>query len=192
MSTPPDIRLALQLLTALVFVVAAAGKMRHWLAFQGVLANYRLLPEALVRPVAYLLPPVELAIASGLLTPRLQLRADAAAAAALLLFGAAMAVNLARGRAHIDCGCFQSTLKQTLRWRLVARNAALAAALLWLAFAGTAGAPTTPFDTPAQLNGLLGGGALFAVWQASDLLWSLVPALRPRRAPAHTHLEETT
>jgi hypothetical protein len=192
MSVPPDIRLALQLLTALVFVAAAAGKMRHWLAFQGVLANYRLLPEALVRPAAYLLPPVELAIAAGVLTPRLQLRADAAGAAALLLFGAAMAVNLARGRAHIDCGCFQSTLKQALRWQLVARNAALAAALLWLAFAGAAGAPATALDTPVLLNGLLGGGALFALWQGSNLLWSLVPGFRPQRAPAHTHLEETT
>jgi hypothetical protein len=41
-----------------------------------------------------------------------------------------MAINLRRGRSHIDCGCGRSELRQTLRWSLVARNLALAAVVL--------------------------------------------------------------
>ena len=37
-----------------------------------------------------------------------------------------MGINLRRGRRHIDCGCFQSALKQTLSWTLVMRNVVLA------------------------------------------------------------------
>ena len=44
------------------------------------------------------------------------------AMALLALFAAAMAINIRRGRDHIDCGCGQSFLRQTLSWMLVARN----------------------------------------------------------------------
>ena len=46
----------------------------------------------------------------------------------LLIFAAALAVNVLRGRTWIDCGCFRNGLKQTVSWLLVARNIGLAAA----------------------------------------------------------------
>jgi len=94
--------IAVRIAAALMFFTAAIGKARRWSAFEGVVANYRLLPDPLVRVVARLLPPGEilpaLALAFGL--PGSEL----AASALLCLFAAAMAINLARGRTHIDCG----------------------------------------------------------------------------------------
>ena len=114
----------------LVFVLAATQKAQHWRILFGVIANYRLLPPMLVGPVAVLLPPVEML--SGLLLLSAQFRpfGELAAIGLLMLFGGAMAVNLKRGRAHIDCGCGQSFLKQSLSWILVWRNAGLMALLL--------------------------------------------------------------
>jgi Methylamine utilisation protein MauE len=184
---PGDFVMALRILAALVFVTAAAGKMRHWLAFQGVVANYRLLPEGLILPVARALPVAEFVIGGALLTRWSAPGAEVAAAALLAVFGLAMGVNILRGRPHIDCGCFQSTLKQTLRWRLVARNAALAALLVV-----DLASPTATPDAWSAVNGALGGVALFIVWQGLNTLWAIVPAFGRPRAPAHAHSEEST
>jgi uncharacterized membrane protein YphA (DoxX/SURF4 family) len=121
-----EVQIAVRTLIALVYLAAAIGKMRHWAVFRGVVANYRLLPEVLVAPFAYLLPPFEALLGAMLLLGLLSPWAEAAAAALLLLFACAMAINIKRGRRHIDCGCFQSALKQTLSWVLVARNGTLA------------------------------------------------------------------
>jgi hypothetical protein len=193
MLAPPDIGIAIRVMTAMIFISAAAGKMRHWLAFQGVVANYRLLPDFLIRPVAYALPPLEVAIGSSLLTtwasPWLSPWAELAAASMLSVFAIAMGVNLLRGRPHIDCGCFQSTLKQTLRWPLVARNGVMVLLLLGIAVTRdqTGGA-----DSWSVLNGLLGAVGLFMVWQCLNTLWSIVPSFRLSRAPLHAHSEEST
>ncbi|WP_328799179.1 MauE/DoxX family redox-associated membrane protein, partial [Sandarakinorhabdus rubra] len=92
---------------ALVFLVAGIDKLRHRELLPGVIANYRLLPPALVTPAAALLPLAELAVAAGLLAGVWQPAAWAplAAIALLLTFAAAMAINIGRGRRHIDCGC---------------------------------------------------------------------------------------
>jgi hypothetical protein len=61
----------------------------------------------------------------------------------LLIFAAAMAVNIRRGRRHIDCGCGHAGLRQQLGWSMVVRNLLMAAALgLRLATPGDA----TPVD----------------------------------------------
>ena len=118
--------------TGIVFVEAGLAKLRHRDLVPGVVANYRLLPEALVAPVAAILPPVELglglALIASVLTGGGPLHWAALPAAALFLaFAAAMAINIRRGRSHIDCGCGRSHLRQPLGWGLVARNLVLAA-----------------------------------------------------------------
>jgi len=169
----PDAVIAIRTLIALVFLSAAIGKMRNWPIFQGVVANYRLLPRVIVRPVTYALPPVEAAIGAilptGLFTPW----AEGAAAVLLGAFAVAMGINLLRGRRHIDCGCFQGTLRQPLRWTLVSRNALL---VLLLVAAGAA--PSGRPDGWTVVNGLLAGGALFVVLQALNALWAVIPAAR--------------
>ena len=119
---------AASIFAGLVFLVAGIDKLRHRALLPGVIANYRLLPAALVPPAAWLLPIVELLVAVALLTGS-RLLAPAVAILLLLVFAAAMAINILRGRRNIDCGCGHAGLRQTLGWPMVARNLAMAAAL---------------------------------------------------------------
>jgi uncharacterized membrane protein YphA (DoxX/SURF4 family) len=178
----PEVAVAVRTLVALIFLTAAYGKLRHWAVFQGVVANYRLLPEVLVAPVAYLLPPAEAVLGAALLLGAGSPWPEAAAASLLLLFAAAMGINIGRGRRHIDCGCFQSALKQSLSWKLVIRNVVLS--LLLGVAALSAGLPRDLF---LLVNGLLAGAVLFVILQSLTLLWSIVPAWRRdfRDASAH-------
>jgi methylamine utilization protein MauE len=171
-----EIALAIRVLAALVFLTAALGKVRHRLAFQGVVANYRLMPEIAVPAFALLLPPVETAVAAALVfvpSPW----PEVSGATLLMVFAAAMAINIWRGRRHIDCGCFQSVLKQTLSWTLVARNAGLAL-LLAVPAAIPEGAPPQSGAAEALLTGVV----LFVLLQSLNILWSVVPAWRLPRA----------
>ncbi len=127
--------LAASVFVGLIFLVAGIDKLRHRALLPGVIANYRLLPPALVAPAALLLPPVELVVATGLLSGN-RLAAPVAAIALLLVFAAAMAINIRRGRRNIDCGCGHAALRQSLGWGLVARNLGMATALLPQLFAG--------------------------------------------------------
>ncbi len=106
----PDVAIAIRTLIALVFLSAAAAKMRNWPIFRGVVANYRLLPQVLVGPVTYALPPAEAAIGAMLPTSLFAPWAEAAAAVLLGAFAVAMGINLLRGRRQIDCGCFRGAL----------------------------------------------------------------------------------
>lgn len=148
------LRESLTLLLVLVFGAAAAGKFRAFEAWPGVVANFRVLPRWAVAPVAWFLPPAEAAIAIALPFAGPHAAAAAAAAALLVVFGIALAVNLARGRRDIDCGCFRSDLRQELSAALLVRNALLAVAAL--AVMGPAAGPPLPW--PAHL--LAGAAAL--------------------------------
>jgi hypothetical protein len=182
----PEAGIAVNGVTALVFASGAIGKMCSWRTLEGVVANYRLLPGLLTKPTAYLLPPLELIIGASLLAQ--SSGAELAAAAMLLVFAAAIGINLRRGRVHIDCGCFQKTLKQTLRWRLVVRNVGMAALLSGLAFSTPVSAPP---DMLTVANGLLGALALFIVWQILNTLWSVVPVLTSSHGLRNTLIKES-
>jgi hypothetical protein len=169
----PDAAIAIRTLIALVFLSAATAKMRHWTIFHGVVANYRLLPVVLVGPVTYALPPAEAAIGATLPTGLIAPWTEVAAAVLLGAFAVAMAINLLRGRRHIDCGCFQGALRQPLRWTLVIRNALLVL-LLVVAIEAPSGRP----DGWTVVNGLLAGCALFVVLQSLNALWAIIPAVR--------------
>jgi len=84
-----------------------------------------------------------------------------------------MAVNLERGRHDIDCGCFQSALRQTLSWTLVWRNVCLAGGLLLTT--AVAGGSGDLWDT---LCAAIVGVVLFVLLSALSILWSIVPAWR--------------
>ena len=148
----PLLREASAIWLALVFAAAALSKFQAWSAWPGVVTNFRVLPRALVLPVAWALPPLEAAVAAGLLVAAVRPLAGLAAALLLVAFSAALALNLARGRTSIDCGCFRSDLRQSLAPSLLVRNAALVAAALAL----------VPAGEPTALSGLeyaIAGGA---------------------------------
>ena len=166
-----EFALVLRTLLALVFAVGAIGKFRHSVEFRGVIANYRLLPDALVLPVAGVLPAIEALLGAWLISGVATAWSAAAAAALLLIFAGAMAVNLRRGRRHIDCGCFQTTMRQNLSWPLVIRNLVLAIAVgASTASGGVAGEPLLGF------GGVLVGVVLYVLLSALTLLWSIEPA----------------
>jgi hypothetical protein len=124
----PAVDIALRAGLALLLLVAAGHKLRDLAHFRATLAEYRLLPESLVGGGAVVVVGVEIAIAVALVTAR---AAGALAAASLLaVYAAAIGVNLARGRRHIDCGCAGPAERRTLSGWLVARNAALVAVAL--------------------------------------------------------------
>lgn len=155
----------------LVFLQAALAKLRHRELLAGVIANYRLLPAALVGPAAALLAPTELLVAIGLLAGG-QMLAAVAAIALLVIFAIAMGINITRGRREIDCGCGRSQLRQPLSWLLVSRNLVLAALLLPRLFPGAAPALVAPATADLAIA-LAGGLAVFVIVQLFNAIGAL-------------------
>jgi uncharacterized membrane protein YphA (DoxX/SURF4 family) len=122
---------ALAASVSLVLLVGAVQKVRNWEQFRAALANYRLLPDALVLPAALVLPMLETIAGFALLAGPFRAAGAVLALGVLLVATGAVAINLRRGRAHIDCGCGGAEGRQPLSWGLVARNCVvmLAAAL---------------------------------------------------------------
>ncbi len=125
----PLLGVAASVAVALLFAVAGIDKLRHRDLLPGVIANYRLLPDALVAPAAALLPGVELLVAAGLLLGFAPL-APLVAIALLLVFVRPGGISIAAA-AHVG-------LRQSLGWGQVARNLVLATALLPALAAGRA------------------------------------------------------
>ncbi|KRV67632.1 MauE/DoxX family redox-associated membrane protein [Pseudomonas citronellolis] len=115
---------------AVILASAASHKWRAPGRFARQLEDYQLLPQALLKPTARVLPLVEGAVAFALLVPASRSLAALAAAALLALYAAAIGVNLWRGRRDIDCGCAGPDQAQPLRPVLLARNAVLIALAL--------------------------------------------------------------
>src|SRR5215472_11077697 len=151
----------------LVFITAAIEKLRSGAVLEGVVANYRILPRALVAPVSATLPWVELVLGGTLLTLVPSIWPPALGIALLCVFAWAMAVNLRRGRSHIDCGCHQATMRQTLRWSLVARNLGLVLLLL----------PALPEASTSSLPLIAVGGLAGATAYLFYLLFNTLASL---------------
>lgn len=120
---------------AALLLRAAVHKFLDRERFVAALGAYRVLPESWSRPAAWLLAATEAMLGLAWLSTAGRGVAAVATAALMLLYAGAIATNLLRGRADIDCGCGfgrTSVARVTLSWWLVARNLALAA----LAFAG--------------------------------------------------------
>ena len=93
-------------------------------AFRGAVTNYRLIPEWLATPFAWTAPVIESAAALGLLLSPTRASAALGVDRAAGLFTGAIAINLARGRTDIDCGCFGPALRQGLSWWLLLAQSA--------------------------------------------------------------------
>src|SRR5438093_1201140 len=149
----PVIDVTLRMALALLFFVAAGHKLQDLGRFGATLAEYRLLPARLVPLAAALVVAVEVAAAGALLVPGARAAGLLSAATLLLVYGAAVAINLARGRRHIDCGCAGPAGRRPISGALVARNAALAAVRALVYGASPARA------LPRRALSLLGAGA---------------------------------
>lgn len=176
----PALDLVLRAALALLLVVAAAHKLLDFERFRSTLADYRLVPAALVPAAALVVVGVELLLAVGLGLPGLRRRGLQGAAAVLVLYAGAIGVNLARGRRHIDCGCLGAAAHQGLSWWLVGRNLALAAAAL--AAARPVQGRALVWVDVLTVTGAL--GALSALHTAFDRLVANAPALGRARGDA--------
>ena len=127
-----------------IFLWASATKVPDMAAFAESVANYRVVPPALVPLVASALVGVEIAAAVALL---LNLWARAAAlllAALLAAFTVGLASALARG-IDLACGCFGGNDAAT--WWTVLRDLALLAFALGVA-ASSPSPPPSPSRSP--------------------------------------------
>jgi uncharacterized membrane protein YphA (DoxX/SURF4 family) len=96
---------AARLLLGGVLVVAGALKVPDPAAAMRAVRAYRLLAEALVGPVAFGLPVIEIAVGLALLAGVFVRTAALATAGLVVVFLAAVGSAWARGL-QIDCGCF--------------------------------------------------------------------------------------
>jgi hypothetical protein len=130
-----------RLAVAVIFALAAVQSLRNAAEFTGIVEQYRIAPRWLVSAAARLLPPLELAAAAALLVPVTSHAGGVLGLCLTTLFTGAIAVNLARGRTFIDCGCGGAS-GQRLSGGLVLRNLTLMAGLVMVVVAP----PTGPVD----------------------------------------------
>lgn len=114
---------AITVFIALIFARAALHKATEFTEFTGFVADYRLVPQHLVGPVSLGLVGAEVLTVLLLLVPGGQPFGLGLGVLMFTLYAGAMAVNIRRGRTHIECGCGGTV--QPLGWALVGRNGVL-------------------------------------------------------------------
>jgi uncharacterized membrane protein YphA (DoxX/SURF4 family) len=127
--------LVLRIALGAVFVYAAWVKLNTpWQLFAGAIADYKILPDWAVNPLARTLPWAELAI--GLLVATgFVLRTAASACSLLLLVFFSLMVRAFVSHQEISCGCFGPG--ELISWKTLLRDGSLLAvslAVTWFAF----------------------------------------------------------
>jgi hypothetical protein len=116
----------------LLFGAAAGHKLRSVGEFSQTLAQYQLLPAGFIRIAGPALGLMELAVCLGLPWPALRPVGAAAGVGLLLMYSAAITINLARGRHDLDCGCGGFGRRTSIGPWMVIRNLSLAGVLCLL------------------------------------------------------------
>ena len=98
-----------RIVLGLIFGLSALSKLSAPGIFQADVAAYHLLPAFLVGPFAVALPWVEAALALYLVVGLFLRPAAVAADGLLLVFAAAMLMNLLTGNTTHGCGCLQAS-----------------------------------------------------------------------------------
>jgi uncharacterized membrane protein YphA (DoxX/SURF4 family) len=124
-----------RLALALLFAAAGLSKLWHAAEFRAAISAYALLPAPAIGPAAILLAVAEIAAAVLLLWPAGVIAGAVLLWILLLLFSAAIGINLWRGRTDIDCGCWmfgarQETSQGSIGPATLVRNAVLALILV--------------------------------------------------------------
>jgi len=179
----PAIEVVLRGGLALLFSVTAFEKARDFGKFRAALLGYSLVPERFASVTALALASCEALLAFALVTPAafgLREAALVASATLLGLYGAAIAVNLARGRRDIECGCAGPAARQPLSEWLLARNALLVAMALGC-LGGAASRPLVWIDALTVSGGI---AMLGATWLAVHRLRANAPISALLRAHA--------
>jgi uncharacterized membrane protein YphA (DoxX/SURF4 family) len=154
---------------AWLFLLAGVTKLADIAAFEKAVGGYRLLPDRLVRPVARLLPPTEVA-AGALMGAGVTISVVGIGLTLLLIgFAAAVTINLLRGRS-IDCGCFGPPGSERISWGLVARDVLLAALAAAVAVTAPEELSIPVFGPPAAAPVLSASDALAVLLTTTGVL----------------------
>ena len=156
---------------ALLFASAALHKLQDLRRFAEAFGAYRLLPTALT-PLAYLLPFAELAVAGSLSVTRWRTLGVLSGALLLCLYASALALNLARGRRDLSCGCGGPNDRRAIAGWMVLRNLLLAAALAVLLLPGG----SRPLAAVDALTIAAGTAVLALLYMSVDALLGRVAA----------------
>lgn len=169
--------LAARWLIAGLFLRSGLAKAAGLADFRSAVANYRLLPSVLVRPVAVTLPLAEIVAGFLLAIGVLPMVVAAILAALLVVFATAIGINLARGRVF-DCGCAGSAaVPRMISWQHVATNLVLAVLAAAVAVASPSAlelwrGPVSPVHLATQ------SGGAFPVLLAVLVCLVVLPVLR--------------
>lgn len=112
----------LRFLIALVLLATAVGKLLDVPGFARVLGSYRAFPEALLTPIAILVPAAELLLAAWLFSERRPFGAALTALVMHVIYAGWAASAILRGLVLENCGCFGVFLKRRLSWSTVAED----------------------------------------------------------------------
>ncbi len=128
----PHVQLLLRLVLGGLLLLAAVTKLSDRAAFRQAVAEYEVLPKALERRFAALLPWLEATLGMLLLLGLGTVVAASLATPLFLSFTVAIGMNLLRGR-HFDCHCFGSVHSDQIGWPALLRSGALVLAALVVA-----------------------------------------------------------
>lgn len=150
--THPWLTVRTQIALGLFFIVAALPKIADPPGFAHMVYNYKMLPGPLVNAMALVLPWAELLMGLALVAGIWRKTAAALVGALLVVFIAAISVNLLRGNA-IDCGCFDVAAANLTReerfrdmWMVILRDVGM----LFLVAQGLLGARRVETDGEAS------------------------------------------
>lgn len=120
------VTLLVRVLVGALFVAAGASKVGHFNDLAAAIAGFRLLPEAIVGPLAVVLPFFEIGLGLYLVAGLFTRAAAAIAAVQLTIYALTIASAVLR---HIpaNCGCFGPQDTASADWPHVFADLALAA-----------------------------------------------------------------
>ena len=127
-----------------MFLAAGASKLSDLGEFADAIKHYRIIPGATAGAAARMVSLTEVVLGTVLILGLGIPYASFAGSALLVVFAAAMAVNLVRDR-RIPCGCKRES--EPIRIKHILRNAVAVAALLFLA-----GLPTHEWAVDALIE----------------------------------------
>ena len=164
----PIVVVALMLLLSYVMVDAGLHKLRRPIRYGGIVSGYKILPWSAGAWTARFIGSLELLIGLLLLVPAVHSSVAWMGALLLFVYLLAIALNLIRGREHIDCGCGGTSDSQPLSGWLLLRNAVLIGAALVLAN----GSANLTADWLLWLFAIAAGVAFVLLYRIGNLILS--------------------
>jgi len=125
--------LVLRVALGAVFVAAGGLKIGHADVFAAQIAAFRIVPQAVIGPLALLLPFLEVLLGGYLIIGLYTRLVASIAGIQLVLFAVAIGSAVARGMV-ISCGCFGAGDRTVTSWPEALRDLGLAAVAAFIAW----------------------------------------------------------